>query len=86
MGGDGCTGRDGWNFNGDRGSVNAELVAQLAVDAGEDFLVLFQVGAHILAALPDALTLEAVPCATLVDDAVDDGEIERIALAGDSLP
>jgi hypothetical protein len=84
VGGEGGAGGDGRNFNCNRGGVDAKLVAQFAVDAGEDILILLEVAAHILATLADALTLEAVPGTTLVDDAVYDSEIESVSLAGDS--
>src|ERR1035441_144168 len=64
--------------------TNAHLLAQFRVDAREHVLVLLQEATHILAALPDALALEAVPGAALVHDAVGHGQVQRIALARDA--
>src|SRR5208283_1239282 len=85
VGGDSGAGRDGRDLGGNDCRTDAQLLAQLGVDAREDFLIFFQERAHVLAALADALSLEAVPGAALVDDAVQRGEVEGIALLGDSL-
>ena len=64
--------------------LDAELLAKLTIDAAEDVLVLLEEGTDVLAALTDALALEAVPGAGLVDDIVQHGEIERVAFLGDA--
>src|ERR1700753_433154 len=49
---------------------DAQLLAELRIDAREGVFVLLQVTAHIFAALSDALALIAVPRTRLIDDIV----------------
>src|ERR1035437_800149 len=53
------------NLRGHSRCANSQLLAQLTVDPRKHVLVFLQEAAHILAALPDAFALKAVPRAAL---------------------
>src|SRR5580658_5564821 len=61
-----------------------QLQAHLLLDLARDFRVLLQEYADIVLALPDTLTLVAVPGAGLVDDALLAAQFDDLALAGDA--
>lgn len=61
------------------------LLKQLAFNRREDVGMLFEEGARVVTALPDALFTVAIPGAGLVDDACFDAEIEHVAGAADAL-
>src|SRR5271168_3127558 len=64
---------------------NPELLSQLGIHAAKDLLVFLQEVPYILAPLPNALALVAVPRAALVHDIVQHREIQHIALARNTL-
>src|SRR6185437_8521613 len=73
------------HLSADRRRAETELLAQLAIHASEHILVLLEEATHIFAALADAFALEAVPCAALLDDIVQHGQVQRVPLARDAL-
>src|ERR1035437_9655548 len=79
----GAGGGDFGDFGFDAADV--QFLAQFAVHLGEDVLIVLEVGAGVFAALADALAGVAVPCAGLLDDVVDHGQVEDVALAADAL-
>src|SRR5262245_26646114 len=61
-----------------------EAGAHLLLDLARHFLVLLEVGAHVVLALADAVALVGVPRAGLLDDVVSTRELDDLALAGDA--
>src|SRR5688572_11241407 len=66
--------------------LRQELRADALLDRGRDVLVLEEEIARVLLALPDAVAIEAVPGAGLLDDVLLDAEIDDLAFARDTDP
>src|SRR4051812_10886855 len=56
----------------------------LVFDLARDFLVLLQVGAHVVLALADAVALVGVPRARLLDDVVGARDVDDLTLPRDA--
>src|SRR6187455_1698645 len=63
---------------------DAELLAHLPFDGGRDVRVIAQEVARVLASLTDAIAVERVPGARLLDDAVLGREVDELALLRDT--
>src|SRR4029453_5721100 len=79
-----CTGAVGGSRPRRRPIPDAELLAHLLLDGSRDVLVVAQEVARVLASLSDAIAVERVPGARLLDDAVLGREVDELALFRDA--